>query len=415
MGSCNPVIAILGGVLTAVLVATTVGSVVAASYFRSLAGSESRANQKSQEAERRATLERDHSRQQSADLTLEKGFALAQGGHADRGLLWMLEALKTAPDNAEEFRRTVRWNLGAWLGQVHKPLRIIDPGSLHNRLAFSPDGKSFATSYLPNSRANATPVDLWDTASVRKLSTFPGVFGPFAFRPDGKVLVGVADNWRRMVAVDLATGRVLWTTADLPGEPAAYSTIRFSPDGSTLLTERGYGSSRFGLIRLDVATGQQRGEPMRGWASIAVAPDGRTTATGRLEKGQVHIDVLDLPSGRQIASWPASRQGLSSLLFSPDGKSLYGQLSEVEGVGFNQHGFGQIWDAVTGRPATPLMAGTTTYFPIYTPAGDRLLAEIEYRQSVHDAATASERSSRLLVGGPTALASGRSYGAYQRF
>ena len=208
----NPVIAVLGGVITALLVAATVGSSLAASYFRSLAGV-------AVKAERQATLERDHSRQQSADLTLEKGFALAQEGHADRGLLWMIEALKTAPDDAEDFRRTVRWNLGAWLGQVHKPLRIIDPGSLHNRLAFSPDGRSFATSYLPNNRANATPIDLWDTASVRKLSAFPGVFGPFAFRPDGKVLVGIADNWRRMVAVDLATGRVLWTTADLPGEP----------------------------------------------------------------------------------------------------------------------------------------------------------------------------------------------------
>ena len=45
----NPVIAILGGVLTALLVATTVGSMVAASHFRSLAESESRANQKSRE------------------------------------------------------------------------------------------------------------------------------------------------------------------------------------------------------------------------------------------------------------------------------------------------------------------------------------------------------------------------------
>ena len=34
----NPVIAVLGGVLTAVLFATTVGSMMAATYFRSLAG-----------------------------------------------------------------------------------------------------------------------------------------------------------------------------------------------------------------------------------------------------------------------------------------------------------------------------------------------------------------------------------------
>ena len=144
----NPVIAVLGGVLTAVLVAATVGSMLAASYFRSLAGSESRANQNCRRLSNRPLLERDHSRQQSADLTLDKGFALAQEGHADRGLLWMLEALKTAPDDAEEFRRTVRWNLGAWLGQVHKPLRIFDTGPC-NHLAFSPDGRSFATSDVP--------------------------------------------------------------------------------------------------------------------------------------------------------------------------------------------------------------------------------------------------------------------------
>ena len=51
---CNPVIAVLGGVLTVVLIATTVGSMVAATYFRSLAGRESRANQKSQEARKAA-------------------------------------------------------------------------------------------------------------------------------------------------------------------------------------------------------------------------------------------------------------------------------------------------------------------------------------------------------------------------
>src|SRR5262249_27926533 len=197
----NPVIAVLGGGLTALLGAGARGSMLAASHFRSPAGGAVR-------GEGQATPERDHSRQQSADLTLDKGFALAQEGHADRGLLWMLEALKTAPDDAEEFRRTVRWNLGAWLGQVHKPLRIFDTGPCHE-LHFSPDGRSFATSDNPNNRSNAKPIDLWDTASGRRLSSLPGAFAPFAFRPDGKVLVATADKLRRMVAVDLATARVV--------------------------------------------------------------------------------------------------------------------------------------------------------------------------------------------------------------
>ena len=179
---------------------------VAATYFRNLAGSESRAKQQSQEAQKiaveaqdvaeraqkQALLERDHSRQLSADLALDKGIALAQEGHADRGLLWMLEALKTAPDDAEEFRKTVRWNLGAWLGQVHKALRIIDTGPC-TQLAFSPDGSLFAMASTPWDRSLAIPIDLWDTASGRKLFTLPGAFAPFAFRPDGKALVAYAD------------------------------------------------------------------------------------------------------------------------------------------------------------------------------------------------------------------------------
>ena len=67
----------------------------------------------------------------------------------------------------------------------------------------------------------------------------------------------------------------------------------------------------------------------------------------------------DLPSGRRtgiLANRPASTQ--LAYVFSPDGKSLYVSLSDIEGDGFNEHGFGQIWDAVTGRPTSPLMAGT---------------------------------------------------------
>ena len=77
------------------------------------------------------------------------------------------------------------------------------------------------------------------------------------------------------------------------------------------------------------------------------------------------------------------------------------QLSGDEGVSFNRDGYGQIWDAVTGRPTSPLMAGTMA--PTYTPAGDRLLTENDFLRSVRDAATGRERGSRLLAGGTTAF------------
>src|SRR5262249_42394191 len=170
----------------------TVLSMVAASHYRRLAGSESRAKQQSQEAQRAAIearqqtiAERDHSRLLSAGLALDKGITLAEEGRAERGLLWMLEALKTAPGDAQAFRRMVRWNLGAWLGQVHQPLQMIDLGQRRTIAQFSPDGESFATAYGVYPEPQSIPVGLWDTATGRRLATFPGCFFPFALSPDG--------------------------------------------------------------------------------------------------------------------------------------------------------------------------------------------------------------------------------------
>jgi serine/threonine protein kinase/WD40 repeat protein/Flp pilus assembly protein TadD len=392
----NPVIATLGGVLTAVLIAVTVGSLVAASQYETIARSEKLANAQSQldrkdaiEARRQAIKERDNSRRLSSSLTLEKGIALAQEGHADRGLLWMLEALKAAPEDAVDFQRAVRWNLGAWLGQVHKPLRIIDTAGPSDNLAFSPDGRSFATGFNPPDRAIARTIDFWDAASGRKLSSLPGTFAPFAFRPDGQVFVAHADAWR-MVALDVATGQVLWTTGHLLGDWG--ESIDFSRDGSTVLALRRDkpGKGNAWLLQIDVATGRQHGEPIRGGWPMAVAPDGKAFATFHIENSEAYIDVHDLPSGRRKSSWPAGKWDVYRLLFGPDGKSLCGVV--VEGDAFNNHSFFvQAWDAVTGRPNTPLMARTDGV--VYTPSADRILTQVDNVMLLRDAATGRVRGS----------------------
>ena len=204
--------------MTGVLIVAMVASIVAAAHFRRLAGRESRARQQSQvaqevaiEAQHQAIAERDHSRLLSAGLALDKGIALAEEGRADRGLLWMLEALKAAPGDAGAFRRMVRWNLGAWLGQLHQPLRIIDLGEQGGGPIFRPDGKAFATSYGSYPDLESIPVSLWDTATGRRLAAFPGCFWPFALSPDGKRLVATSATRDRTLAVDLATGRGLWS------------------------------------------------------------------------------------------------------------------------------------------------------------------------------------------------------------
>ncbi len=405
----NPAIAVLGGVLTAVLVAVSIGSLSAATYFRGLAESERLAKLRSQldnktaiDAQKQAIRERDRSGRLSAGLALEKGIALAEEGHADRGLMWMLEALKSAPESAEGFRKVARWNLGAWLGQVHKTVRILDlsgrPKSAY--LDFSPNGKSFATASNALDQSIATPIELWETASGRRLASFPAAFAPFAFGPDGKILVANAGNRGRLVAVDLATGRVRWTSSELPGDWSG--GFAFSPDGSTVLAPRGDDQHNWWLFRLDLATGRPRGEPVRGRAGMAVAPDGGTAATGRFENEELFIDLLDLPSGRRRASWRAGGQGIFMLSLSPDGKSLFEGSTFVDRANVRGlRGSGRILDIDLGRPTGSLMTGVTS--ACYNPAGDRVLTVNDGLRQLRDAANGRVLGSGFheeFMGGP---------------
>ena len=293
----------------------------------------------------------------------------------------------------------VRWNLGAWLGQVHKPLRIIDTGGPCNHLAFSPDGRSFATGYVPHDRANATPIDLWDTASGRKLSSLPGAFAPFAFRPDGKVLVAHRGQWRRMVAVDLATGRVLWTTADLPGEPGR--AIHFSPDGSTLLADRDYGSSRDTWVN---STGRRH----RPAARRADARPGMDGCCSRRQNGRhrpsrewrgVHRCATSCPrAGGRHPGEPAGKHP-SDLRLQPRWEVTVRVTLRSRRQWLQEHrlrtdlgpGHRKTDQSAHGRGST---RATFTH-----PRAIVFCHETDSKRSVRDADTGSERGSRVPAGG----------------
>jgi WD40 repeat protein/Flp pilus assembly protein TadD len=196
------------------------------------------------------------------------------------------------------------------------------------------------------------------------------------------------------VAIDLATGRMLWQTPTLlsghwPGR------IDFTSDGSTVLAERGDNAGNTWLCRLNVVTGEERGEPIvrsRGW--IGVAPSGKLAAAGRTEKGEAYIDLFDLPSGQRTASLRAGPVDLTQLLVSPDGKSLYASAIEQSTLKTRRF-FGQIWDLGIQGAASPPMAQTGT--GAYTPSADRLVTCTEYHLTVRDA-TGRVRGSGFPLG-----------------
>ena len=116
-------------------------------------------------------------------------------------------ALETAPDDAEGFRRTVAgtWRalLGRSISRSDSSIKAI--GTIASPSALTEDHLRRVTFHIPiRTRHQSTSGTLPRGESSPRS---PGAFGPFAFQPDGKVLVAHTDE-QHILAIDLVTGRV---------------------------------------------------------------------------------------------------------------------------------------------------------------------------------------------------------------
>jgi WD40 repeat protein/tetratricopeptide (TPR) repeat protein len=365
----NPLIATLGGVLTAVLFAMTAGSMMAATYFRTLAGREFRANQQSQvaqqiaiEARQQALEERDRSQRHSAGLALDKGIALAEQGEAARGLHWLLESLTGAPSEPAEIQRVIRINLSAWSEQVHGLRHIIRVPSRSEstaayRCAFSPDGHLFAV-------ASADRIEFWDAKSFEpagKSLVFERLPQAFAFSPDAKTLItgddqGGAQRWdvttRSRVGPPLPHGGIVWGVA-------------FSPDGTAILTGCGDGTVRI----WDARTGQPLCAPLETGlrvSSVAFGPDGKSIMVGTGTDGRPGAAYLWDRATRAKPTIPLTHQdAVLAVAFNPAGTTV---------LTGSQDGTAQLWDTDTNRSiGAPLWHRHGVYGALFTPDGAAIL------------------------------------------
>lgn len=242
-----------------------------------------------------------------------------------------------------------------------------------NAIAFAPDGKLLASADGNMEGTLPGEIKLWDLATQTEKATWNGCrFGvsALAFSPDGKWLTsgGGSQAGSEVHIWDVAKGRPQKSATDLKQR---VRSLAFSPNGQILAIAEGDDWINVpGTLKLwDVATGREVPGPVKQHRgpiyAVQFAPDGKTVATGSADNTIIFWDVA---TGRRRATLWGHANVILSLAFSPDGRRL-------ASVGYDKTI--RIWDSATAQELTTLKG---------------------YRQAIHSVAFSPD-GQMLVTGG----------------
>ena len=164
-------------------------------------------------------------------------------------------------------------------------------------------------------------VQIWNvqTRRITTLETGMERIGSVKISPDGRYLV-VGDRRKPLTVWDLRHDGGAAPVVTIAAERAL-----FSADSSVLVVVSGR-SDGGGFAVWDTSTFEMREKidiGVRSGSSFAVSPDGRMLATIDDPSGFSNsIRLWDTGSGRQIGACTGHKQGVWSVTFSPDGRTL---------------------------------------------------------------------------------------------
>jgi len=249
-------------------------------------------------------------------------------------------------------------------------------------VAFSPDGKTLATSTFKD-----RTIRLWDVAAGKEIRTCPasiedvpsvghsgGLARTLVFAPDGKTLVSASPGeYGRLCFWDVATGKEI---RDAAGHDDEVWSVAFSPDGKTIATGGGHYTNGPGecLVHLWDSTTRRVVHTCQGCEgvvrTVVFSPDSKTLATG---SGDNSIRLWDVGTGKVIRQWhqpekwgprPRSPYQVPCLAFSPQGDKL---------VSGSEDGTIYLWEPTTGKLERALGGHKNWVFAVaFSPDGKTL-------------------------------------------
>jgi WD40 repeat protein len=264
------------------------------------------------------------------------------------------------------------------------------------RVSFSPDGKLALTA------SDDSTARIWDAATGRLLAVLVGHTGPIPFAeftPDGRYVVTAGGD----VRVWEATGA---GAAILRGHEGPVASARFSPDGRWIVSSDVFsGNARIWNASTGTLASELR-PPLPPGAERHLFPtfsaDGRLVLTSGFIGGpsppyeQEPTRLWDRATGEVLAEFPLPPEEVCSIPFgpgrrgvepcsapdaelSPDGKRV-ATISEFDGTLW-------IWDVVDRAVLETVKLGQHGEGIEWTPDGKRIIALVEERIQVIDAAT----------------------------